>query len=144
MSDDNERFIHDELLRRATAAMGSIKEAWRRMQKIEPFLISWPAEHLEADDGSIITHQVLTELPVNKKERGALMLQAIERTCPYAILLAEEREDLVVVIFESSHGTHSWRYPIKNHGNVRILGKPKERDDVDCVGILWSPKTPEA
>jgi len=144
MSDDNERFIHDELLRRATAAMSSIKEAWRKSQTIDPFLISWPAEYLKADDGSTITHQVLTELPVDKKERGALILKAIERTVAYAILLAEEREREVTVIFESSHGTHSWRYPIKNHGNVRILGKPKERDDVDCVGILWSPERAEA
>lgn len=143
--DDNERFIHDELLRRAAKAMPAVKESWRKYMRVDPFFISWPAEHIKADDGSTITHHVLLELPKeNRPAWGRLMVEAVERTLSYAILLAEQREGEVVVIFESPHGTHSWHYPIKNHGNVRVLGKPMEKTDVDSIGILWLPETGEA
>lgn len=137
--DNNERFIHDELLRRAEKGLPGIHQAWRVKQHIDPFIISWPSKHLKGDDGSIITDSVLVELPEDRKRWRPHLLRTVHRTKPYALLLAEELDDCVMVTFESGHGTRSWRWPIKDHGGMRVLGNVTQRDDVDSIGILWSP-----
>jgi hypothetical protein len=142
--DPTERFIHDELMRRAEMGLPSILEAWKAKQHIEPFIISWPYSRIVGDDGSEIADFVLTDLPADRKRWKKLIVLTVQRVKPYALLLAEELNDCVLLIFESGHGTRSWRYPIKHHGNVRVLGDPTQRDDVDRIGILWSPKTHEA
>lgn len=140
----SERFIHDELLRRAETGLSAIRETWRKQRHVDPFLISWPSEHIDCDDGAVVTDFFLLELPEDRSAWSKLMVQAVRKTKPYAILLAEELEDVVLLIFESNHGSRSWRYPIKPHGNVRVLGNPKVQDDVDAIGILWRRKTNEA
>lgn len=142
--DPNERFIHDELATRAKSGLPAIKEQWRTRQTIDPFFVSWPAEHIIADDGVEVTDHFVLDLPKDKTMWKELMLRAIRRTKSYAILLAEELEGSVLVTFESPHGTRSWRFPIRDHGNVRVLGKPVQKDDYDRIGILWSPRSHEA
>jgi hypothetical protein len=68
----------------------------------------------------------------------------VQKTEAYALLLVEQREQAVVVIVESNHGSKSWHIPVENHGDVSALGKPTERVDTDAIGILWRPKRAEA
>jgi hypothetical protein len=140
----SERFIHDELLRRAETGLPGIKDAWRKYKRLDPFLISWPSEHITCDDGTVVTDYFTLDLPRDKKRWSGLFIQTIEKTVPYALLLAEELEDHVSVIFESVHGTRSWHFPIKQQGNVRVLGKPTSRDDTDRIGVLWAPNKHES
>lgn len=135
--DHSERFIHDELLRRAKTGLPTIVTSWRQNGKIEPFLISWPAEHLEADDGKIITEAVLCTLPDDRAEWRGRIQQLIGRTNPFALLLGEQRLEEVVAIFESPHGTMSWHWPIKNQGGVKVLGDRYSREDVESISLLW-------
>lgn len=140
----SERFIHDELVRRAEAGLPNIVQAWKLNGKIQPFMISWPAEHIMADDGRIITDVVLCDLPTNKSEWRKEIAGLIERTVPYALLLCEQRDEEIVMIFESQHGTKSWRWPIKKHGQARVLGDRTCQVDTESIGILWRAKTAES
>ncbi len=140
---EDERFIHDELLRRAETGLPGIRDAWKRFGKLDPFLISWPSEHVKCDDGTVVTDFFTLDLPSDRGRWSSLIVQTIEKTKPYALLLAEETKSHVSVIFESVHGTRSWRFPIKKHGDARVLGSPTSRDDVDRIGVLWSPSSHE-
>lgn len=135
---------HESLLIEAQDGLSGIVEAWRADQKLDPFLISWPSRPVKLDDGTWATHFVLTELPPDKTRWRKLFELSLKRTSPMALMFAEQREDEVVVIFESFKGTRSWRYPIKDHGGTKVLGGVKTRDDVDCLGLLWRKDAPEA
>jgi hypothetical protein len=41
------------------------------------------------------------------------------------------------MIFESEYGTRTWRFPIKRHGDVCILGQPSYRDNSESIGVRW-------
>lgn len=103
---------------------------------IHPFMLSWPAEEVHTDNGQPIEDTVAMQLPLDKAEWAAAMKSIVTRTKPYALLLCEQREHEVVVIFESQHGTKSWHFPILKLGN-RFLGYRTEKEDTESIGILW-------
>lgn len=141
---ESELFIWDSVLGRVEKGLESILQSWRQKQKIEPFAIAWPAETVYDKRGIPIEDPVLMDLPPDRRAWKGMMIDFVKATKPYALLLGEQRSEDVVVIVESHHGTRSWIYPIETHGRERVLGKPKTRDDVDCIGVLWRSKKSRA
>lgn len=138
----SERFIHDNIVREAIAGLPAITTTWREKGSVDPFLIAWPSKPLRADDGSIIDRQVYTDLPTDRSGWKKLFADFVERTKPYALLLAEEDEDEVLVVVESKHGTKSWHFTIERHGPDRILKDPVEKTNKASIGILWQRRMP--
>lgn len=147
MSDNkyytSERFIHDELMRRAAAGLDTVLEAWRTEGAVHPFVLAWPTEDLVDDFGFPIKDTVAMPLPEDKNEWPTEMKRLVDRTNPYALLLCEQRATEVVVIFESSHGTKSWHFPIYSAGS-RFLGARTEKEDAETLGILWKSASAKA
>lgn len=134
----SERFIHDDMLAEAEAGLkDAIHQSWKVKGRIDPFIISWVQQNIPADDGSIITNHVVADMSEDRSGWTNRMVHIIKKTKPYALMLCEQRETEVVAIFESRHGTRSWRYPIKMHGRTAVLGEPSTRDDIDSIGLLW-------
>lgn len=133
----SERFIHDELRRRAGQAVDHLQELWKDQQRIDPILLLWPAEPVRTKEGVMFEGCVYCELTGDEQARRATMLQAIERVRPYGLLLVEQREGAVKAIFETHHGTRTWTLPIKKHGDVRVLYDPQSADDAESLGFLW-------
>jgi len=135
----SEQFIHDGLLRKAEAAVGTIYKIWRRERKIDPIAFAWPAETIRTDSGEPHEGMVVLELPEGK-ERTIALNAFVERTKAYALLLIEQHQKEVVVIFESRNGARSWTIPIAPHGDVAILERALVQDNGLHVGLLWSPR----
>jgi len=140
----SELFIHDELLRRAKGGLDMIPAAYKRFGKLAPFMISFPSTRVYLDDGRPHEAPVLCDLPDNRSEWKKEITGFIIRTKPYALLLAEQHDNEVVVIFESQHGTQSWHWPLKRHGDVRVLGDRTSKKDTASIGILWRAQTAQA
>ncbi len=132
-----EYFIHEELLRRAEAGLKSIPISWKKKRRVDPFMLLWPVGPVACDDGGTVDGMFLLELPEDKELWNREIEMAVERTEPYALLMVEQKTNFVLAVFESIHGTRSWRFPLKPHGGVRILGKkPVVKNDEDGLGIL--------
>lgn len=135
----SERFIHDDLVLEAEMGLGSLYETWAMQSRIEPFLLVWPAHPVEYR-GRKTEDVVPFDLPEDRGTWHTELRRRVHEASAYGILLAEQHDDVIVVIFESQHGTKSWRIPIKDHGDVRVLGDPVELTDTDSIGVLWAPK----
>lgn len=134
----SERFIHDDILKVLERSLTrTLRESWAENGRIEPFILSWPSEHIRCDDGTTVTHVFHADLPEDSSTWSRWLQATVEKTKPYALLLGEQKGDEIMVTFESPHGSRSWRYPIRRHGDVRVIGQPSTRDDVDAIGILW-------
>jgi hypothetical protein len=140
----SERFIHDELCRRATIGVDMLPKLWKQHGVIQSSLILWPAESVKTDDGGEIENMVYAQMPDEESERIKFLRAAVARGKAYAILVTEQHEDTVKAIFESHHGTRCWTFDIERHGDIRLLSKPDVKDDAECVGILWQPKSRQA
>lgn len=130
-------FIHDELLRRARAAVDTLPELWRRDNKIQACLLLWPEDAVRTNvKGKDHTGLVFAELP-EEATRQAFVQKASERCGAYALLVVEQLGDCVRAIFESQHGTETWRLPLKDHGGVKVLGAAAHRSNAESLGVLW-------
>lgn len=135
------RFIHDDLLKQAEAAVQVIYGIWKREQRIAPTLFTWPAERIHTDKGEPHEGICLLELPEEYEKRSDALLAMVMRTRAFALLLIEQQRDEVCAIFESSHGARCWRIPITLHGDVAILERARVQDDGAHVGLLWRAQT---
>jgi len=134
----SERFIHDELARRAEKGLSGLYKTWKTHRKIEPFLITWPADDKEASSGGKISGPCVLDLPTDNRDIWHdLMLGAIQATNAYAILVTEQRESDVRVVFESRHGALCWTIPIIRSGDVDVLKRPIVSTDGEHIGLLW-------
>ena len=133
----SERFIHDELARRAESGFSGLYTAWKTHRKIEPFIIAWPSDSVTAENGKEITGPCVMILPPDKGRWQEFMLKAIELVTAYGLLLVEQREKDVRAIFESQHGTRCWTMPIVRSGDVDILKAPEVSDNTEHLGLLW-------
>jgi hypothetical protein len=140
----SERWIHDDLLKKAEEGLRSLLPDWRKNGRIAPFLISWPAEDIRADDGSVVRGAVCYDLPEDAPKRLERVKEAVAVTQPYGLLLCEQLENEVCAIFETQHGAKSWHYPIERHGPDRVLGRVSTTTDVRHIGLLWRPAKAEA
>jgi hypothetical protein len=135
-----ERPIHDSLVRQAAAGVASIYNNWKKNGRIDPFFMAWPTGTLIGSDGAEISDICMLDLrEQHKAEWPRLMREAIQLTNAYALLLCEQRANDISVILESTQGTRAWTVPIIRSGDVRILGKTSYRDNVESVGLLWTP-----
>lgn len=135
----SERFIHEDLLRQAEAAVRVIYEIWRRERKIQPTLFTWPAERIRTEQGEPHEGVCLLELPEGNEKRSEAILAMVKRTKAYGLLLIEQKPDEVRAIFETRHGARCWQIPLVAHGDVVLLGRAQVREDALHVGLLWSP-----
>jgi hypothetical protein len=135
----SERFIHDDLMRKAEEVVLSVRDAWRTQRKIEPYVITWPREEVTADDGTTITHAVFCPIPpeFDKPRRMQALQQLVERTRAYGLLFVEQRENSILILFETQHGARSWCIPLAWHGDVQVPGQAEVKNNSECVGLLW-------
>ena len=131
------RFIHDELLRRCIGLPDSVRQLFRRSKRIYPSILIWPTDTVQAMDGSRFSGVVFSELSLEPAARRLEIRDSILRTLAFAAAVTEQLDDCVRILFESGHGTRTWRLPIKDHGGVQVLGPAEQRDNAESIGILW-------
>lgn len=134
---NGERFIHDELLRRCQAAVQQIYKLWKNTKKVHPTLLIWPGESLRASGDPEFNGVVFLALPEQVELRLAAIGAAAKSCKAYGMLVTEQLETDIRLLFESAHGTRTWRIPIKQHGDVQVLGQPSMKDNAESIGIKW-------
>jgi hypothetical protein len=132
-----QRFIHDELVRRASEAIKGIYNAWRDDGRVDPFIAGWPSEKILDDNRIIIDGICMKVLPENRTTWARELREFASYIKAYALLLIEQRDSSIVAILESQHGTRSWTIPIHRSGDREVLGTPKVEDDIKHIGLLW-------
>lgn len=134
----SEKFIHDDLCGQAQGGVSNLYKVWKKDKRIDPFLVAWPSNPIQAKDGTPIEGPCLLELgDVNKDEWQPLILDAIQKTAAFAILLTEQKAEAIQVILESGHGTRCWTLPIVRSGDAYVLGSAQVTDNKECLGLLW-------
>lgn len=131
------RFIHVELLRRAEHSVAKITDLWRESKRIYPTLLMWPTDEVKLKNGGSHTGLIFAEMPEEQADRPAFIKRAVADCDAYALLVVEEVAGAVRAIFESEHGTETWRLPIKDHGGVRVLGAAARSTNTESLGVLW-------
>jgi hypothetical protein len=140
----SERFIHDNLIDQAEAGLRGIYRHWRDERNVDPFLVTWPSEPVPDDKGIPITDACVLSLPEDRKEWQKLILDAIQRTKAYGILLVEQRDGDVRAILETKHGAKCWTLPIVRSGDLLVLKKPEVTTNRENLGLLWQSKVGQA
>lgn len=136
----DEEFIHEELVRRAHRAISAIPKMWKKDRRIHSTILLWPADHVRTTTGERFSGVVFSELPSEEEsgiQRKVYIERAVASCGAYAVLVTEQLEDCVRAIFESEHGTETWRLPIKNYGGTKVLGAAARRSNAEAVGVLW-------
>ena len=131
------RFIHEELLRRCETLADRVIKLFRNDKRIYPHLLIWPSDTVRATDDTQFSGVIFTELSEDPALRKEEVKNAILRTAAFAALVTEQLETDIRMIFESGHGTRTWRLPIKNHGDIQILGRAVQHDNAESIGVLW-------
>jgi hypothetical protein len=134
----SERFIHDDLLVRAQAAVNHLYEIWKKDGKIDPSLLTWPAEAVLSENGEKVDGVCCLQLPEAIEARRLAICKMVERTKAYALLVVEQLDVSVRVILETPNGTRCWNIPVHRSGDVKILGDATVTDNRENVGLLWS------
>lgn len=120
------------------ALQDQVIRMFRKDRRVYPTLLIWPADAVKAIDGSPFSGVVFTELSEDPDVRKEEIKTAMMRSLAFAALVTEQLETDVRMIFESGHGTRTWRLPIKNHGDIQILGRAVQRDNAESIGVLWT------
>lgn len=131
------RFIHDELLRRCEPLTAKVIQMFRRDKLIHPTLLIWPADTVKTTDGNFFSGVIFTELPKEAEARKQEIKNAILRTAAFAALVTEQVDSDIRMVFESGHGTRTWRLPIKDYGGIQVLERTPPRDNAESLGVLW-------
>lgn len=135
---DPELFIHQELLRRCEPVVRSIPAKWNEQQgKIFPVLLIWPADTIKTSRGEDFAGVVFAQLPKEEDARMPYVHEAAQQCHAYALLLTEQTRAHVRVHFESIHGTKTWTFPLRSHGDIQVLGQPVEQVNSHPTGVLW-------
>lgn len=136
----SERFIHDELVKRAGAGILGLFEAWKCDGYIDPFVLGWPTEPVLDDKDAPVSEACILQLEEGRDSWSRDLSKFSQMIKAYALLFVEQTEDSVLAILESPHGTKSWTIPIHRSGDQEVLGSPKIEVDVRSIGLLWSAK----
>lgn len=141
----SERFIHDQLVKQADSSVRTLYKSWAKSKRIDPFLVTWPAETVMSKEGVPIEGACVLELkPFPPEERRKRIMEALRLTSAYALLLVEQHENEVRAILESKHGAHSWHLALKKRGGDVTLGNVTSQQNQSYVGLLWSPAAARA
>ena len=128
--------LHDVLLLKASGVIPAVFVNWKENRRIEPTLLLWPLHDVVTTSGATAS-LVTVELPEDRALRKAKIIEAARACDAYGLLLTEQLEDSVRMIFESEQGTRTWRFPIKPHGDISILGLPSCKDNTESIGVRW-------
>lgn len=134
----SERFIHDELQRRCENVVRLVPDTWRTDRRIYPTLLLWPQDSVQTSTGGEFSGVLFTELPDEPVARKEAVKAAASNCSAYALLLTEQLDDAVRLIFETVNGTRTWRFPIQRRGDTQVLGRPVFEDNVESIGLRWS------
>jgi hypothetical protein len=134
---DSERFIHDELARRAEEGLPALYRVWKKHKKITPFAIAWPSDTVYTEKGTPIDGPCVLELPPDRSKWQGLLAEVARVVGAYGILHVSQREEDVQAIFETRHGAKCWTMPIVRSGDVNILKEPIVTEDQENLGLLW-------
>jgi hypothetical protein len=129
--------LHAGLLLLAAKLIPTVLDLWREHKSIEPTLLLWPKHPVKTITGEPAS-LVTVDLPQDADQRHAKIIEVAKACDAYGLLLIEQLDDDVRMIFESEQGTRTWRFPIKNHGDVRILGRPSHKDNAESIGVRWT------
>lgn len=110
---------------------------FRRDRRIFPTMLIWPASTVTATDGTQFSGVVFTELSEDALKRKDEIKSAMLHSGAWAALVTEQVDSDIRMIFESGHGTRTWRLPIKDHGGFKILGRAEVHDNAESLGVLW-------
>jgi hypothetical protein len=140
-----EELQHEEVCQWADNGVKGFFETWKRAKKIAPFLVTWPNSPVKANNGGNVSGPCVLQLSNMARQKWPkLLIESVQLTDAFAVLLAEQRSDEVKVILESPHGARCWTLPIIRSGDVHRLGKAQVTNDKEHLGILWRPDRPEA
>lgn len=128
--------LHVVLLRTAASLIPTVFDLWREHKSIEPTLLLWPIRNVVTIEGKTAS-LVTVDLPKDADQRKTKILEAARACNAYGLLLTEQLEDAVRMILESEQGTRTWRFPIKRHGDVSVLGQPSYKDNTESIGVRW-------
>jgi hypothetical protein len=131
---DSIDLIHQDLAEEASWGLPALYDNWAKDQRIKPFMVVWPSKTIKFE-GQVVNDAVPFQLPEDPGARKEAVATYAKRASAWALLVVEQRTESVVVIFESPVGTKSWHLPISRHGDVKILGDPKEFTNVDYIGV---------
>ena len=134
-----ETHTHLALVSYSHHGIAGMYDRWKEDGHIDSFLLMWTETELLADDGTVTNAGAILELPGDRAEWKKLIVDAVKKTLPYALLLSEQRDKEVVVILETTQGTHCWALPIQDHGDRKLLGKAVQSANKENIGILWKP-----
>lgn len=137
----SERFIQDALVQRAEEGIATLYDTWKRDKRIAPFTILWPATTVKDVQGVELEGPCLRELDEDRTQWRRQMVEAIKLTNAYAMVLVQQRDDRVLVILESQHGSVNWVLPVYRSGDVFVLGQAKRSEGGEHIGLLWRPTT---
>jgi hypothetical protein len=106
----SERFIHDDLAKRAAAIAEEVRRVWRRDRALERVAISWPSETVRDDKGVGVTHVVTMPIPkeFTDQQTTEALKRMVARTRAYGIALIERHQDTLRVLFETHQGARAW------------------------------------
>jgi hypothetical protein len=131
------RRLHDAIAKKAALGLKSIYKIWRRDKGLSPFIISWPLDDLDFEHCLPTNNEVVVDLPKDMESWPTIVGKLMEDTRPFAVLLAQQKKDEVVLVLESEYGSSSWHIPISKHGVDLVLGDVASKEDVDRLGFLW-------
>lgn len=113
---------------------------YKKTRRVEPFCVTWPGEAVQTDTGGTLEQPVLCDLRgVPAEQRHEVVKKMTMRTKAFAMVLIEERDSAIKVVFESKLGARAWVTPLNHHGDVRVPGRTHVSDNAECVGLLWRP-----
>lgn len=118
--------------------MRQVAGNWKKDRCIYPTLLLWPQSSVQTGTGEEFSGVLFTELPADPVARKEAVKSAATSCDAYALLLTEQLEDAVRLIFETTNGTRTWRFPIQRRGDTQVLGRPVFEDNVESIGLRWS------
>lgn len=133
----NGRALHDAIAKKAALGLKAIYTIWRRDKRLDPFVVVWPLPELDFRACLPTNCEVTLDLPKDRKAWTAVLTKLVDGTEPAAVLVAQQKEEEVLLVLESEYGTTSWHIPIQKHGPDVTLGQPSTKTDADCLGLLW-------
>ena len=136
-----EAFIHKGLCDRAERLVVTVRDTWRKTQRLTPHAITWPGRSIKTDNGVDFDGAVLCQLPQQQTQEARLELlrRMVARTEACGLVLIDRHNETLRVLFETRHGARAWLLPLERHGDVIVCKTPVVRDNAECVGLLWHP-----
>lgn len=112
---------------------------WRADRRVYSTILLWPTDEVRTTTGGKFTGTIFAELPdfADATARLIYLKKAAEQCDAYALLVTEQLPEAVRSIFETKHGTVTWRLPIKDYGGAKVLGAAARRANAESLGVLW-------